>query len=684
MLRATTVGSRGRWRRTRRVLLAIGAGFLVVAATLVVVAATVDWNRLKPLITSNAAGRIGRELEIRGNLAVDLSLHPRIVVEDVWLENADWASSPELLAIERIDARIDLLDLLRGRLVFHELELERPRIALEKTADGKVNWDLAPDSVAEVAADAAVPDERREFPVLEKLVVRDGVLVFRSEGERPIELMLDHASGHGDRRELAFEGAGRYQDRALRFAIVGGPIGALHDTGEPYPVSLVVDVDAEVEDELPALEARLKGSFVEPLALEGSDVRLKVSGADLATLYPLLGLPFPSTPPYELRGRLRHFGSRWEFEAFDGRLGDSDLSGDLEVVTDGERPKMTARLHSNKLDFDDLAGLVGATPDVEETASAAQAAEAERKRDEDSVFPDEPIKLDRVRAMDVDVDLEAAHVEAPDLPIWDLTLSIDVVDGVVRVSPARFGVGGRDGRVDLYATIYADRTPVRADVDLRARRVRLAALMHETGFAKQSGGTIGGRVEISATGRSVREMAGTIDGKGFFAIAGGQISHLLVEVVGIDVFEALGVAIAEPEDSVEIRCMIADVVAEDGRVKANTLILDTSDTNILGRGSIDLEREIADIVLEPHPKDVSLLSLRAPVRIEGPLGDLSVRPDPAGLGPGGKVEKVLSFLLTPVLGLLHPLDLALGDDSPCAELIAGAERAHDAQVEDER
>ncbi|PSD26234.1 hypothetical protein C7E12_18290, partial [Stenotrophomonas maltophilia] len=44
------------------------------------------------------------------------------------------------------------------------------------------------------------------------------------------------------------------------------------------------------------------------------------------------------------------------------KVGDSDLGGSLQFEVGRDRPRLTATLESKRLDFDDLAGFVGAPP----------------------------------------------------------------------------------------------------------------------------------------------------------------------------------------------------------------------------------------------------------------------------------------------------------------------------------
>ena len=82
----------------------------------------------------------------------------------------------------------------------------------------------------------------------------------------------------------------------------------------------------------------------------------------------------PSLPPYQLKGNLLRKGAAWQLIDFDGRVGDSDLTGDFLLDTGGARPFIKANLTSRILDFDDLGPLIGVTPDTGagETASPSQ------------------------------------------------------------------------------------------------------------------------------------------------------------------------------------------------------------------------------------------------------------------------------------------------------------------------
>ncbi len=162
----------------------------------------------------------------------------------------------------------------------------------------------------------------------------------------------------------------------------------------------------------------------------------------MANLFPLIRLVFPSTPPYRLKGHLNHKANIWSFSNFSGKVGNSDLSGNIRVDTAPKRHVMKADLVSNLLDFKDLAGFIGGKPGTKESekASEEQPKPAAAEKESDRIFPDQRYDLERLRAMDADVRLRAKQILAPNLPIDDLNAKLSLNDGVLKFEPTVFGV----------------------------------------------------------------------------------------------------------------------------------------------------------------------------------------------------------------------------------------------------
>lgn len=650
--------------RKRHVLIWVGSVFGIAAIALAIFIATLDQNKAKKYISAGVGKATGRQLSINGDLKLDLGWISRVSASQIQFQNAGWSKYPQMAEIGNFDVQVDLWQLLtKFRLVFPTVTISQPKVVLEKNADGSANWKF---SAAPAVTGAVVPQERTGFPVIEKLVIKDGMLSFdNQETNTQIELKVSEAEGAGFLEQpVKLKAEGTYQKLPLTIALDGGSYENLRNSTKPYPLRINLGAGK--------LKAKIDGNLTEPMEMKGEDVTLDIQGDDMAKLYPLLHLVFPTTPPYRLKGHLKHDGNVWSFANFSGRVGDSDLSGNIRVDTAPKRPFMQAELASNLLDFDDLAGFIGGKPGTapSKTASEEQTKQAAPEKDSDRIFPDQRYDLDRLRAMDADVRLHAKKILAPKLPIDDLNATLNLNDGVLSFTPATFGVA--NGRVEIYSRFDGSRKPSTVKIDARLRQLDLKRFMARSSFAQKTIGPIGGRIDLYGTGQSFRELMATASGNSFFVMSRGQISELLVELAGLDVAHTLGVVV-RGDKPIPIRCALLDLQGENGQMNVQTLVFDTANSVISGGGDIDLRDEKVNIVVLPVPKDFSPLSLRSYIRVAGGFKNLSVFPDPIKTGTDSLIKKIFNVFMMAVLSPLQPRDLGLGKDVDCGALIAKVE-----------
>lgn len=580
---------------------------LVVAAVLFIVLAF-DWDSLRDKAEALASTLAGREVTI-GALDVDLGWTTRVHLGDVAIANASWAEADRLASAARAQVAVRVWPTLWGRAEVPEIVLETPTLDLVKDAEGRVNWDLGPG--ADTAKEAATPDEREDIPTIGRLIVRDGRVRY-SEPARRLDLEGAITIGEGeaqeaDRLTLTLEGQLEAKPAALRF--VGGSVFTLRETDDPYPVDL----------ELSAGDTRVtaEGTLTAPLAMRGMDLALTVEGPSMAEIFPIFRIPLPDTPPYRVTGQLNREGEVWRFQGFEGAVGDSDLAGSLAIDYGQEKPFLSADLVSRKLDFDDLAGLVGATPDPDETASAEQKARAEANP---GVFPDIPIASERLHAMNMDVTFKGEQVMSPAVPVERLEFRVQVDNGRALARPLSFAVAG--GTVFGEMALNGREKVPSADADLTFENLDLKPFFRNSDFFEQMGGRFFGRLYLLGVGHSVSEMMAVARGQGALAMRDGSISGLLVEAAGLDLIEALVLVIGD-DARIPIRCARADVQVDNGVVQVKQGVVDTTDSTLVSKGQVDLGEEAFDLQIEARAKDFSLIDAAAPVRVYGPFSDPS-------------------------------------------------------------
>lgn len=617
----------------------IGLLFLTIAVFFL----TFDINDWKGWIAKKSTAALDREVTIEGPLEIAWDWTPVITMEGPIIANTDWAEAPHLAKLEKLEVSIDLLELLQGRTMLPLVRLTGPDLFLEQTADGEANWTFGAEDAEDTESGAAnsvaqgmvVPDDRTEFPVISKLIIDNGAFEYIDPAKNlDLQGRIDTVAGEGGGSEqVEISGEGKLENEAFGLVLNAGPLTTLRDPEVPYPVDLTFT--------LGDTKAIIEGTLTRPLELAGVDLNLALSGPNLADAFPITGIPLPPTPPYRLTGDLVRAGGLWRFENFDGRLGDSDLRGVIELDLTEHPLRFNTELRSNKLDFNDLAGLVG--------GPTRERPEAEESED---LIPDADINLDRLRAANGKAKLRARKVLTSDLPVDDLEAELMLEDGILRLEPAGFGVA--DGTVDLWISLYGAQNPVQIDMLTQIRDVSLKGAFRGSDYARETGGKIDGRIELSGRGNSLHEMLDTADGTSFLVMSDGNISALFLEAFSLDAAEALGLYV-EGDTEVPLNCLATDFEVTEGVAQTRLGILATTDSVIELGGDLDLGKEQLDLVVTPHPKDVSLLNLRSKVHVEGDFTDPSI-----------------SFDADSILKNVPLVDLGLAEEASCKKLLARA------------
>jgi uncharacterized protein involved in outer membrane biogenesis len=501
----------------------------------------------------------------------------------VTLANRDWAGAEPLAELAALTVALRPKTLLDGPLELPRIEAREGAVRLVRSAEGESNW-----SPLEDAAGTAAPEDRGEFPEVGELLVSDVAISYEDRQAGVTKAgRLETAEGAANRADgVVLSIAATMDEQALTAEFAGGPFADLVEGEAPYPVDFTLAFNG--------VEIAARGTLAEPAAFEGIDVRLALSGRNFAELYPVIPAALPATPPFEIEGDFQRRGEAVSLSNFTGRMGDSDVAGSLTYDTAGERPVLSGSIVSQKLDFDDLAPLIGAAPNPEETASEQQVARAE----DGGLFPDEPIPVERFRVADVDIELEAVEVVDATVPVTSLKARFLLQDARLEVRPLTLGLEG-GGTTSGEVAVNARDEPPSADADLAFQDVSLKPFFKGSEFVEEMGGLFAGNLYLLGVGRSLAEIAATARGQGVVTYREGTVSGLLVEAAGLDVVEALALVVGE-DTPVTVRCGGAGFEADGGRITIRQAFVDTSDSLLVAAGSLDMA---------------------APVRVSGAIAD---------------------------------------------------------------
>lgn len=594
------------------------------------------WNWLRAPLGELVKAETGRPLTIGGDLKIGFEW-PQLRVEaaDISLGNPDWAAARDLLRAGRLALGLDLGALLERRLALAALTIVDADLHLEVGPAGQRNWQFGAGSGPGAGG---VP--------LERLVVQRSRLAF-DDGERQTHVLADLDTDAGGGLRLA--AAGQYRGRPLRLQLSGGQLISLRDENTPYPFRIAGDYGRS------SLQAT--GAVTGIARLGAIDTRFELRGRNLADLYPLLGIALLDTGPYRFAGRLTKDGALWRFTELDAHAGNSNFTGRLQFDA-GARPLAIAGdLVFRRLDFADLGPAIG------KRSVPAAAVPGKPPR----VLPDQPFRIERWPTVSADLRLQAGRIiRKGELPLDDFSTRLRLADSVLTLDPLRFGIAA--GQLAGKVRLDGRRAPLRAEIELEARRIVFAQLFPGAENRQAQYGRLSGSLKLTGSGETLGGMLASADGRGGFVVTQGEISRLMMELAGLHVLEAVVVALAGDRPIV-IRCGAAAFEVRAGVLHSQQLVLDTQVTKILGGGTIDFAREQLDLTLRPQAKAARMISLRSPIHVRGPFSAARVEIDKGALLARGAGALALGAV-NPLLALAPLLETGHPADDDCARRLA--------------
>lgn len=457
---------------------------------------------------------------------------------------------------------------------------------------------------------------------------------------------------------------GRYKDLPLKGEGKIGGMLAMQDPNRPFPLQADVSIGRT--------RIAVTGTLTDPANLGALDLRLALSGASMSDLYPLTGVTLPDTPRYSTDGRLvarlkNEGGSVFHYQDFNGKVGASDLHGDMTFRAGAPRPKLTGKLSSRLLRLQDLGPLIGVQPGSQKK-TAAKEEKGDKARSSGKVLPTQEFRTNRWRDMDADVALSADRIIYDEKkPISKLDVHLVLDNGLLTLDPLRFGFAG--GTINTNLKLDGAKTPMDGRAKIGVRGLRLKQLFPNVESMKKALGQLNGDVALSGTGNSVAALLGTGNGNATVLVNDGVISRGLMEIAGLNVGNYVITKLFGDEE-VKINCGAADLQMKQGVMTPKVFVFDTENAIVSIAGNVNFKNETLDLDISPESKGVRLFSLRSPLYVEGTFADPKAGVQVLPLVARGAGAVALGVLLTPVASLLALVAPSSGEtDEQCGAML---------------
>jgi uncharacterized protein involved in outer membrane biogenesis len=446
--------------------------FAVIIIALVSIVALTDINQYKGQITQAVENATGRQLDIAGDIELSWSLIPTISIEDVTFSNADWGSEPQMLRVQNFELQIALKPLLSGDVEIKKLILTKPVILVETNEQGLSNWQLSSGENEHPEEENSSSDMASVY--LNEVVIKDAELTYKDglTGQQQ-QLILSTFAIEAASADSAIDVMVDAVYNTVDISIKGN-IGAINQltANQPYPVDVAVS--------LPDISVAIQGMINQPLEGKGMSLAVNAKANDLTAISLLTQNELPEYGDISLATQFESTDNRYTFNQLALMVGKSDLSGDITLSLNGDRPDIKAKLVSTKLNVNQFLPEAATDKALDMVDPEAVSMEDEPQVKSVALIPTDLIPFELIatslRTVDADISLNATEITLEQDVISDTQLHAVLNDGHLKVAPFTSLING--GKValelDLDATAEQVAVALKLDVDSLAKLSSLA------------------------------------------------------------------------------------------------------------------------------------------------------------------------------------------------------------------
>lgn len=575
------------------VVLVIGAVVLVVA---------LPGEKIAKLAADQVKAQTGRDLTFEGK--VGISWYPVLGVstEKVSFGNADWSERGPMFTADKAVIGVDVMAAIGGNIRVKNIELVAPDVLLERTKDGRVNWDLAAGShtgttgSSEEASTALTGETAKgasslENFALERLVLSDARVRF-----------IDHGGARQEVAGLSLQMSWPGADKAAAVTLSASPFGA--------PVSLSAQVAtplALIEGGLSAVDAVVSAAGGQATftgragtAPEASG-KLTVNAQDAAAFLGALGAGGVDGP-LSVSGDVTM--------TRDGRLSlrggqvsalDNVLSVHADVDLTGARPRVTAQIATDTLRF------AGGEADSAETSGGAASGPVG--------WSTTPIDASALGLVDGTISFAAEAMQLSGLEMGRTRATVEIERS--RAVATIQEMAAYDGAVTgSFVANNRDGFSVRGD--LKVSQIALKPFLAATADLDRFTGKADFESRFLSSGQSLDALMNRMSGDGRVSIGRGTIN-------GIDLDKLLRGDVTG--GTTVFDNMAATWTIAGGVLSNDDLVMGLPRLAATGEGTVGLGLRTIDYVFSPQLKGAEGPSLIVPVKIKGSWSNPSIVPD---------------------------------------------------------
>lgn len=560
-----------------------------------------DLNKYKTYASQIVEEQLGRKFSINGEASIGISLVPTLILEDVELANADWAATPQMLKIKKLELKFALMPLLKKQIMVDKAILINPEVHLEIAKDGQANWD---------------------FPSLKKATTASyessGWLIKSAQAQEPKSTKVDlkALAGFAAKEVVIENGLVNFDDQksgSNTNVIINGLNMSIPSVNDPINASFDIVYNGDNingKTELGSIADLIENNKPYPLILNGSayGLNLDISGS---VVDPMGDIRYAfNTNIYNPAGNFD--APETTFKALiEGDVKKVDatihllnivnniITGKVSADISGKIPYVNANLKSDKLNLLSLAQnkpMVFNLPNFN-LISVANAA---------NFVPATAIPYKDLKGINAKAEIQIGDlILAEGMEAKNVMMKADLNAGLLNVNPLHLDFGG--GEIDAVLAVNANNQTM--SINAISKNILLQnlhkefAVMSQSDFGIVSGGSTDLNISVTGDGATYRQMVESLKGQVIVIVNKSVVQtgslnfmagNFLTEILNVVNFKS------KSTKELDLNCAVVRADLSNGRaVFPKGIAISSSQLSLVSDGSLNLINDKLDFSIHP-------------------------------------------------------------------------------------
>ncbi len=573
-----------------------------------------------------------QDVDLRGKVRSRLidNANLRMRLDDILFEGAfdlDIRKLPAIVSYQATASDLDIGQLLQKLDITDDRSITAGQATLDYSSHGT--------TLREIAVNGETRVEIQNFNWRAKKQDEDTVIDLYL-----VRLVMDAAPD----QPTGWEAIGLLDGVPLKAWAETPPLGDILHGEKKSPLTIVASSGNHVAMLSGTIDYSDPDIFSGELVLSGDNMDPET--ADFALLEsPLKG--------FEIRADLMISDREISVAELSANIGTSHATGYAKVSDTEDGKEFEVRLQAAHVQTDDFVELADTWREYrQEIAGADSPAEAETRVLEDVV--QEYIEaLTLENSFDIRVGIDALF--AGDEYLGGAQLGMLADENIFRLQP--FKVTLPSG--DIYAEYLLEKTAdgVDALLNINIERLQYGELVRllDPDLQQNVRGFLYLNSSLTSSATTTEQLSNAVEGIVDFMVIPEDIAAGVLDLWAANLVVSLVTpkGFSRPK---KLNCMVASFSVDEGVMTSRSVMLDTTDVIIRGRGRIDIANQKLDMFVVPQAKREKFFSMSTPVAITGPWDDFQI---------GVSQARFVATLFRWYMGLIYvPFKWLTGDRFP--------------------